>query len=201
MLKAKLLIPILIVVVAAGGWFYLHEHHKHTVAQTAQRTATAKAEAAQVAATELASHCADSTYTQEIVVSISKQHMWACQGTKTVYDNAIITGMEMYPADLTPTGTYQIYAKATDQILAGSDATGKWSDNVSYWMPFLDNQYGVYGFHDATWRAPSDFGNVNINVPYTAAKFASHGCIEMPLAAAAWLYNWAPVGTTVLVQA
>jgi len=109
--------------------------------------------------------------------------------------------MEMYPADLTPTGTYQIYAKDTNRELAGSDNTGSWDDHVTYWMPFLSNQYGVYGFHDATWRSATDFGSININAPFTTtAKSASHGCVEMSLVAAKWLYGWAPVNTTVLVQ-
>ena len=115
--------------------------------------------------------------------------------------------MELYPADLTPTGTFAVYAKVAGQTLAGHDSTGSWSDYVNYWMPFLDNQYGTYGFHDLTTadngsngRADSDFGNVDIYAPYTAAKHGSHGCVEMPLAAAKYLYGWAPVGTPVIVQ-
>lgn len=127
--------------------------------------------------------------------------MWACAAGSQVYDNAVITGMALYPADLTPTGTYKIYAKQTHTTLTGHDSTGSWSDPVSYWMPFYDSsQYGVYGFHDATWRAANDFGNININAPYTAAEHGSHGCVEMPLAAAKWLYGWAPIGTTVTIE-
>jgi lipoprotein-anchoring transpeptidase ErfK/SrfK len=62
-------------------------------------------------------------------------------------------------------------------------------------MPFLDNQYGIYGFHDATWRPSSAFGNIN---PYSTN--ASHGCVECPLATAAWLYHWAQIGTAVTVE-
>jgi lipoprotein-anchoring transpeptidase ErfK/SrfK len=62
-------------------------------------------------------------------------------------------------------------------------------------MPFLDNQYGTYGFHDATWRKASEFGNIS-----PTSQEASHGCIELPLASQKWLYNWAPVGTTVTVE-
>jgi lipoprotein-anchoring transpeptidase ErfK/SrfK len=62
-------------------------------------------------------------------------------------------------------------------------------------MPFLSNKYGIYGFHDATWRSDSDFGNIDPN-----SEDASHGCVELPLAASAWLYNWAVIGTTLTVQ-
>jgi lipoprotein-anchoring transpeptidase ErfK/SrfK len=80
-------------------------------------------------------------------------------------------------------------------VLTGCDTTGCWKDPVYYWMPFLDNQYGSYGFHDATWRADSAFGNIN---PDSAD--ASHGCVETPLATAKWLYNWDQVGTTVTIE-
>jgi lipoprotein-anchoring transpeptidase ErfK/SrfK len=63
-------------------------------------------------------------------------------------------------------------------------------------MPFLNNKYGTYGLHDATWRASTDFGNIS-----PSSSLASHGCVEMPLAAAAWLFDWAAIGTTVTIQA
>jgi lipoprotein-anchoring transpeptidase ErfK/SrfK len=121
--------------------------------------------------------------------------MWACDGTTKAYNSAVITGMENLPADLTPTGTYHIYAKETNRYLNGSDSTGSWHDYVYYWMPFLDNQYGVYGFHDATWRPGNAFGNIS-----SYSSNASHGCVEMPLVAARWLYNWSTIGTTVTIQ-
>jgi len=208
MLKIKLLIGIL-VVVAVSYFVYSHQHSKaleETVQKTTEAAQTAKLQAQQKAAAELASHCASNTLPQVVIVSIRAQHLWACEGTKTVYDNPVITGMELYPADLTPTGTYKISGKLTAQYLKGSDATGSWDDYVNYWMPFLYNQYGAYGFHDLTasanganGRDDSDFGNVDINQPYTAAKHGSHGCVEMPLAAMKWLYDWAPVDTTVSI--
>jgi lipoprotein-anchoring transpeptidase ErfK/SrfK len=139
--------------------------------------------------------CSGNNLSQLIIVSIGEQKMWACDGSKQVYENPVITGMENYPADLTPTGTYHIYAKQTDQHLTGCDSTGCWNDFVYYWMPFLSDQYGIYGFHDATWRVSSAFGNTSIY-----SNNASHGCVEMPLAAAAWLYNWAQVGTTLTIK-
>jgi lipoprotein-anchoring transpeptidase ErfK/SrfK len=139
--------------------------------------------------------CAGNSLSQLILVSISARHLYACQGSIKVYDSPVVTGISYLAADLTPTGTYHIYAKETDQVLKGCDTTGCWDDNVSYWMPFLDNQYGEYGFHDATWRAPGDFGNIN---PDSAD--ASHGCVECPLATAKWLYGWAQVGTAVTIE-
>lgn len=199
----KILMLIVIVLLVVVGVTYAHRHKAG--APGAATTTSNSSSSTQAAAKPNA--CANNTLSQLILVSISEQHMWACAGNAQVYDNAVITGMELYPADLTPTGTYHIYAKATNQTLAGHDSTGSWSDFVNYWMPFLDNQYGTYGFHDLTQtangangRADSDFGNVNINLPYTAPLHGSHGCVEMPLAAAKWLYTWASVGTTVTIE-
>lgn len=140
------------------------------------------------------SSCATNTLASNVVVSISQRHMWACDGVTTRYESPVITGMENLAADLTPTGTYHIYSEQTNLYLKGSDSTGSWDDYVNYWLPFLSNRYGVYGFHDATWRDNSAFGNID---PYSAD--GSHGCVELPLATAAWLYNWAVIGTTVTI--
>jgi len=136
--------------------------------------------------------CASNTAGKLIIVSISARHLWACTGTAQQYSSAVVTGQENLAADLTPTGTYQIYGKQTNLSLKGSDRTGSWNDYVYYWMPFLHNQYGTYGFHDATWRNANDFGNID---PYSSQ--GSHGCIELPLATAKWIYSWAENGTTV----
>jgi lipoprotein-anchoring transpeptidase ErfK/SrfK len=147
------------------------------------------------AASPVPNYCAGNTLSQMVLVSISKRHLWACDGTTSEHDSPVVTGMENLPADLTPPGTYHIYAKETNLYLNGSDSTGSWHDYVYYWMPWLSNQYGIYGFHDATWRKPTDFGNIS---PYSSN--ASHGCVELPLATAKWLYNWASIGTTVTVE-
>lgn len=140
-------------------------------------------------------YCGGNSILSFVRVSISQRHLWACRGTNLLYDSPVVTGMENLAADKTPTGTYHIYAKITNTTLTGVDSTGRWSDPVSYWMPFLDNQYGTYGFHDATWRPDSAFGHID---PYSPQ--ASHGCIELPLAASKWLYNWGSVGTTLTIE-
>lgn len=147
------------------------------------------------ASTPSVNECASNTLSQNVVVSISLRHMWACSDTTAVYNSAVVTGMENLPADLTPVGTYHIYAKETNLYLNGSDSTGSWHDYVYYWMPWLDNQYGAYGFHDATWRPADAFGNIS---PYSSN--ASHGCVELPLATAKWLYGWVSIGTTVTIE-
>lgn len=142
-----------------------------------------------------ANRCASNKSGQLVLVNIGQRHLWACQGSKTVYDSPVITGIQFYDSTLTPPGTYHISAKQTNLTLTGSDITGNWSDPVQYWLPFLSNPYGTYGFHDATWRPNNAFGSIN-----PASTNASHGCVELPLSTAQWLYNWAQVGTTVTIE-
>lgn len=139
--------------------------------------------------------CASNSLDKLVIVSVGERHMWACQRHKVVYDSPVVTGMEGFPSTLTPRGTYHTSSKQTDTKLTGADEAGSWDVNVHYWMPFLQNQHGTYGFHDATWRPDGDFGNIDPN-----SKNASHGCVELPLNASHWLYDWAPVGTTVTVK-
>lgn len=194
----KAIILLLLIVVAGGVTVYsLSSRHSAVASRVAgaQSTTSTKPAATPAQASPKPNVCTSNTVAQNIIVSISKRHLWACAATTQAYDSAVVTGMENLPADLTPTGIYHIYGKQTDLNLKGSDSTGSWNDHVYYWMPFLDNQYGAYGFHDATWRAPNDFGNID---PYSTN--ASHGCVELPLATAKWLYNWAPIGTQVTIE-
>lgn len=139
--------------------------------------------------------CSGNQLGQLITVSISQRHLWACQKGSQVYSSPVVTGMSAHASTVTPTGTYHIYDKQANTTLTGSDETGSWSDPVHYWMPFLNNQYGTYGLHDATWRSNDAFGKVD-----PSSSDASHGCVELPLATSAWLYNWAQVGTTVTID-
>ena len=197
-LASKIITIAAVLLVLGAGTAYAVAHHSKGVAVKNNATVTTNNKAAGATTTKPApkpNACAANSDAQTIIVSISQRHLWACASTTLQYDSAVITGMENLPADLTPVGTYHIYAKQTNLFLNGSDSTGSWHDYVYYWMPFLSNQYGVYGFHDATWRAAGDFGNID---PYSSN--ASHGCVEMPLATSKWLFNWAAVGATVTIE-
>ncbi len=139
--------------------------------------------------------CAGNTVGKLVLVSVSQRRLWACENDKLAYNAPVVTGIESTAATKTPRGTFKIYGKQTDTVLTGNDSTGSWRDSVYYWMPFLDNEHGTFGFHDATWRPATDFGNIDPNTDK-----ASHGCINLSLATAKWLYSWAPVGTTVTIK-
>lgn len=199
----SLLIVLAVASLIGLPMFFSYNHSAHdqsTVSQSSNTAPTQPASSSALAATaaqpaKSSGRCASNASGKLIAVSISQRRLWACEGTKTIRQSAIITGMLSQESTKTPVGTYQIYGKTTNTTLSGTDATGSWSDPVYYWMPFLDNQHGTYGFHDATWRPDSSFGKVDPN-----SSDASHGCIELPLGASKWLYNWAPIGTTVTVE-
>lgn len=129
--------------------------------------------------------CSGNTTAKLILVSIGQQHLWACSGSQLVYESAVTTGAYEVAGDATPTGTWSIYSKQTNVYLTGPG----YRDFVQYWMPF----YSDYGFHDSSWQT----------FPFGSAQYAtdgSHGCVHLPTPTAAWIYSWAPIGTTVTIQ-
>jgi lipoprotein-anchoring transpeptidase ErfK/SrfK len=141
--------------------------------------------------------CEGNTLDKLIKVDISEQHLWGCEQGKIVHDAPVITGNENLDSTHTPRGEYKVYGKAANTTLTGSDEMGSWRMPVYFWMPFLDNQHGTYGFHDATWRPTSEFGKIN---PKTQGDKASHGCVELTKEDGTWLYGWAGVGTVLRVE-
>lgn len=139
-----------------------------------------------------ATNCSNNASGKLLLVSISQQHVWACDGTSLASQSAVTTGASGLTNvdDATPTGTWHIYSKQTNRHLTGCDVNGCWNDPVAYWMPFDDQ----VGFHDASWQT-FPFGS-NL---YTTQ--GSHGCVHLPLDFITWVYGWAPVGTTVTVKA
>lgn len=193
--RTKILTLIILAgLIVAGAFDINHLNSAAYIDQTTPKQATSKTKVAVVAP----SPCDSNTLAQVLIVSISQRHTWACATNQQLISTPVITGNENLASDLTPTGTYHILSKQTKVSLVGCDTDNPsncWNDFVNYDMIFLYNQYGHYDFHDATWRAPTDFGAISPN-----STNASHGCIETPLAAMTWIYNWATVGTTVEIE-
>lgn len=128
---------------------------------------------------------------KHIYVSIGQQHLWACTGTVLLTDTSITTGASAITNVhyATPIGTSHITGKSRNTVLAGHDVNGPWNDPVKFWMPFD----GGVGFHDASWQT----------FPYGSDLYktqGSHGCVHVPAAVIATLFDWAPVGTLVTVK-
>jgi len=123
-------------------------------------------------------------------VNITTQTVTVYVGTGTYFSTPCVTG-KLTEDRMTKTGYFQIYAKQTDRILRGekkADGTYEYESHVDYWMPFNGGQ----GLHDASWR--SSFGGTIYK------NSGSHGCVNLPLNAAAAIYDVAYIGMPVNVH-
>jgi lipoprotein-anchoring transpeptidase ErfK/SrfK len=121
-----------------------------------------------------------------VLVKLDVQHMWLCSRSRTVYSNAITSGM-VGPYTKTPTGHFHIQGLNTNSVLTLN--TGA-TYNVKYWIPF---DAPLFGFHDSSWQ----------HFPYGSGQYktdGSHGCIHMPLKSIAYLYHWADIGADVSIS-
>jgi LysM repeat protein len=112
-----------------------------------------------------------------IEVDLSSQKVFARQGNTVVRRMVVSTGLSRYP---TPTGRFRIYAKYPSVTMSGP---GYHLRGVPHTMFF----YAGYALHGTYWH--HNFG-----------RRMSHGCINLKRGDAAWLYNWAPKGTLVVIH-
>ena len=106
--------------------------------------------------------------------------MYYYQDGSIIFDSDIVSGDMQYEDRKTPEGIYTLYWKKSPDVLRGKqkpDGTYEYETQVTYWMPFN----GGIGFHDASWQPY--FGDDRY------LYGGSHGCINMPPANAAILYN------------
>jgi lipoprotein-anchoring transpeptidase ErfK/SrfK len=118
-----------------------------------------------------------------IEVSLGRQWLYAYEGDELIYDAPVSTGKDGFE---TPTGDFAIYAKVRLQTMTGSAGGETWV------VPDVPNVMYIYGdiaLHGTYWH----------NLFGTGVRM-SHGCINLPLDAAALLYDWAPLGTPVWVH-
>ncbi len=133
-----------------------------------------------------------------ILVSLRQQWLWAYANGKLVFANPVTTGQGWLP---TPQGTYTISQKVKDTEFYSPWPPGSRfyysPEHVNYALYFRNKGYYI---HDAPWRHAFGPGtNVAHTSPDGTREDGSHGCVNMTTAAAKWLFNWANIGTTVIV--
>lgn len=109
-----------------------------------------------------------------IRVDLSEQTVVAYEGARPVRGFIISSGLPRTP---TVTGTFHIRVKVRSQNMTGGDrALGNYYnlDNVQ-WVQYF---YEDYSFHGTYWH--QKFGQP-----------MSHGCVNMTIADAKWLFDWA----------
>ncbi len=112
-----------------------------------------------------------------IDVNLTQQRVYAYAGNSVVNSFLVSTGTWLHP---TVTGSYHIYVKLRYTDMSGPDY---YLPNVPYTMYF----YQGYGLHGTYWHH-------NFGTPM------SHGCVNLSIPDAAWLYDFASVGTLVNVH-
>ena len=117
-----------------------------------------------------------------VEVNLTAQHVYLYKDGALVTDTACVSGNPT-KGNGTHTGAFQMTYKEKDATLKGED----YSTDVNYWMPFNGNE----GLHDATWR--SSFGGTIYKTG------GSHGCVNLPLSAAAKIFPVVDKGFPVLV--
>ena len=119
---------------------------------------------------------------RKIDVNLSRQ-------TATLYENgavvrswAISSGKSATPTDA---GNFRVYAHVREQTMKSREPDGSITETPN--VPWVTYFNGDEGFHGTYWH--NDFGNPR-----------SHGCVNMPIDVARYVYEWSPVGLEVAVH-
>ncbi len=135
-----------------------------------------------------------------IIVSLAGQYLQAYQDGKLILWTYVITGRA---ALATPPGDYRIFYKDSPlTFLPASTKPGNpffgYPSKVQYGMEFLD---GGFFIHDTWWHTIYGPGLTFDHYDPGRQEWqeGSHGCVNTPLNAMTFLYQWAPIGTPVMV--
>lgn len=112
-----------------------------------------------------------------IEINLSEQVLNAYEGGQIIQSFLVSTGVWVTP---TVTGDFQIFAKYRYSTMTGPDY---YLPNVPYAMYF----YRGYALHGTYWH--NNFGTP-----------MSHGCVNLRTEDAAWLFEWASIGTLVSIH-
>ena len=122
-----------------------------------------------------------------VEVDIKAQHVYFYKDGEMIFDTDCVSGTANSNRESDP-GIYKIKAKRSPSVLRGPNEDGSmYESHVTYWMPYN----GGEGLHDASWRG--SFGGKIYQYS------GSHGCINLPIPSAKFIYEHVSVGTPVIV--
>jgi len=134
-----------------------------------------------------------------IVVSLSEQHLYAYEGDTLVLSTPVTTGRPDMP---TPIGTYPIQTKESPHLFVSLYPPG-----TPYYYSPISSQYALYfsppGYyiHDSSWRPSYGPGTNNWHIDaWGRRRTGSLGCINVPGDEMKALYDWTPIGATLMVE-
>ena len=135
--------------------------------------------------------------TENLVYQAAEGEKWVdislADNSVTAYVGGKVAGGPYYmvpgaPDTPTVTGTFHVYLKYDVQTMRGENADGtKYETEGVPWVTYFS---GGYAMHGAPWR--SSFG--------WSGYGGSHGCVNMPVDAAKFIYDWTDMGDTVVVH-
>lgn len=115
-------------------------------------------------------------------INLGNNSVTAYEGATVVHGPvAIVPGS---PGHETVTGLYNVYLKYQAQDMG---CTPDWP-YCAKGVPWVTYWTGSYAFHGAPWQ--DSFG--------WSGPGGSHGCINMPVEEARWVYQWSEIGTPVM---
>ena len=135
--------------------------------------------------------------TENLVYQAAEGEKWVdislADNSVTAYIGGKVAGGPYYmvpgaPDTPTVTGTFHVYLKYDVQTMRGENADGtKYETEGVPWVTYFT---GSFAMHGAPWR--SSFG--------WSGYGGSHGCVNMPVDAAKFIYDWTDMGDTVVVH-
>ncbi|NJP04955.1 MAG: L,D-transpeptidase [Chloroflexaceae bacterium] len=119
---------------------------------------------------------------RRIEVSLGRQWLAIYQGDQLVFDAPVSTGKDGFN---TPPGRYAIYHKLTSQHMRGNQGGETWDIPGVPWVMYYQDDVAIHGVY---WH--QRFGT---------GERLSHGCVGLAPNDAGTVYEWAPIGTPVIV--
>ena len=122
---------------------------------------------------------------QRIIIDRSEQMLYAYDRNGLFMKTAISTGLEATP---TPRGLFSVFRKTPSRYMQGP-------------IPDVSDQF--YDLPGVPWNLYFTYQGAAIHGTYWHENFgkqSSHGCVNLMPTEAQKLYNWAGVGTFVIVQ-
>ncbi len=167
---------------AANG-FTLSSLYEVRLSDVGRQLATARS----VNSAPVAQRGATTTWTpglwqRHIEVSIGNQWLYAYESGVLVFDAPVATGRDGFN---TPVGNYAIYYRLPMQTMVGSAGGETWNVPNVPWVQYV---VGGVALHGTYWH----------NAHGTGYR-PSHGCINLRIEDAQWLYEWADIGTSVAI--
>lgn len=132
------------------------------------------------------SQSAEASSTKKILVDRGDQTLKAFEGEDLFMEASISTGLELTP---TPRGEFSVFQKLPTRYMQGP-------------LPYLKDQ-SYYDVPGVPWNLYFTEQGAVIHGAYWHNSFGtpySHGCVNLPPDKAKTLYNWASIGTVVVVR-